>query len=202
MVKVGYPDYYRQIVIDVTRSDIRSLSPLGYTQKKFYYLHAVKDVLSQERSYGRVTTTYHLAPPDTYTWYRWDTDEWFEAEILVKTAIMGIVVVNFGPYLKVSASGEQMSIRPRLMFYINDDLWFELEGSVNSWTETDWTLKKSVGAVGLTEEKVLEEGDVLKVRLSFDYYTTVSGSEADLYFGQDTYSDENLILLPVRIITK
>jgi len=200
-VKVGYPDFYRLVVVEKGVEDVRGVSPLGYRQAVFWYGHADGGVLSQERAHYRIPVGYAIPPPPaTHTWYEWVTGEWFDAPVLLETALLGQVICGFAAYGKVEAAGQHMAIKPAMLLYQNDKLLLRLTGYPLTFTETAWTRKRSCAASYLLEEVVLKEGDKVRARLAFEYMTTVAGSRLDLHFGKDSFDNESYLYLPLRVL--
>jgi len=200
-VKVGYPDFYRLVVVERGVEDVRGVSPLGYRQAVFWYGFADGGVLSQERAHYRVKIGHAVPPPPaTHVWYEWVTEEWFEAPVLLETALLGQVVCGFAVYAKVEAAGQCIVIEPELLLHHNDKLLLRLTGYPLVYTETAYTRKRSCAAGHLLEEVVLKEGDKVRARLGFKYMITVAGTRADVHFGKDAFDNESYLYLPIRIL--
>jgi len=199
-VAKGYPDYYYPTLIERGISDVRGISPLGYTQFKLYYGYADGAILAEKPFHARSKFSYSLAPPEAYKWYDWLTDEIFEISARLDMVLIGLYTHSCTIEGNVRATGQVMAIEPYFIFRVNKANKFTAVCYRQGWTETTPTLKRHAGKYDITEPIYIYEGDTLDIRFGFRYYTTVAGSEADIRLTFDLLQEDAFIQLPVKAI--
>jgi len=196
----GYPDYYYPSLLVRGISDVRGISPLGYTQFKLYYGYADGAILAEKPFHARSPVSYSLAPPAPDTWYDWLTTEIFKITARLDMVLLGLYTHSVTIEGYVGAATQTMLIEPYFQFRVNGAVKFTVVCYRQVWDETSPTRKRHAGEHDITDPISIAEGDIIDVRFGFKYMTTVAGSTMDLRLTFDLLKEDAFIQLPVKAI--
>jgi len=196
----GYPDYYYPTLIERGISDVRGISPLGYTQFKLYYGWASESIMAEKPFHARapVSTTY--SPPETYVWYD-DLTGWiFRITSRLEMVLLGLYTHSCTIEGYVEATNQCIVLEPYFQFRVNEEVKFTVVCYRNVWTETTPTLKRHAGDYNITEPIYIYEGDVIDIRTGFRYMATVAGTVFNLRPVHNLLEEDSFIQLPIKAI--
>jgi len=199
-VAKGYPDYYYPTLIERGISDVRGISPLGFTQFKLYYGYADGGTLAEKPFHARWKASYKLTPPETHVWYDTITGEVFEITARMDMVLIGLFTVSCTIEGYVEAAGQFMILKPYFILRVNRGGKFTAECYPQTWDETTPTLKRYAGKYEITDPIYVYEGNVLDIQFGFKYMTTVAGSVLNFHLNFDLLKEDAFIQLPVKAI--
>jgi len=199
-VAKGYPDYYYPTLIERGISDVRGISPLGYTQFKLYYGYADGGILAEKPFHARSKYVHRVTPAEAHVWYDYRTDEIFETIARMDMALLGLYTHSVTIEAYVEAAGQQMVIKPYFIFRINKVEKFITECYPQSWTETTPTLKRHAGKYEIADPIYIYEGDIIDVRFCFKYLTPVAGSVARIRMLLNPFQEDSFIQIPIKAV--
>jgi len=199
-VAKGYPDYYYPTLIERGISDVRGISPFGYTQFKLYYGYADGAILAEKPFHARYRKWYTAAPPETGVVYDKLTDEIFEISVRMDMVLLGLCTHSCSIEAYVSATNQEIRIKPYFIYRVNGEEKFRITCYEQVWDETSPTLKRHAGKYEITTPVYIYEGDTFDIRFGFKYYTTIAGSIGYLHLNFDLLKEDAFTQVPVKAI--
>jgi len=196
----GYPDYYYPILIERGISDVRGISPLGYTQFKLYYGYADDGILAEKPFHARSKVGHHFTAYEATVWYDYPTGEIFKITARMDMVLVGLYTHSCTIEGYVSAVNQAMVIEPYFIFRVNEVEKFTVVCYRQVWDETTPTIKRHAGKYDIVDPIHIHEGDIIDIRFGFRYLTTVAGSTMDLRLCFDLLKEDAFIQLPVKAI--
>jgi len=196
----GYPDYYRPILLERGISDVRGISPLGYTQFKMYYGYVDGAILAEKPFHAKYAYLYTIAPPEADVWYDLLTDEIFGITARMDMVLLGLYTHNCTIEAYVEAAGQMMIIEPYFWLRVNKVNKFKTICYRLIWDETTPTIKRSAGKYEVADPIYIYEGDLIDIRFGFRYMTTVAGSVLRMHLNFDLLKEDAFIQLPIKAV--